>query len=328
VPIETGPGEESQFDFSDCSTYSRRWGWKGDLYCFGCILCWSRWKSWWFTTSQDRNHTFEGLIRHFEEAGGTTMIARTDRMGALGTSQGKRFKLHSPVVAFANHYGIEIKACQAGDAKRKGKVERPFRDCKESFLEEMSLDPPGDLNELNRRVAPWLDARLHHRPHSTTGVAPALRLESERRVLGALASKRFDTAYVDSRRVGRAVPLIEWEGVSYSVPPVLVGATVTCRVEVGSSSLQICYGGEIVATHEIAGPGSDARWDRIHRASAEGLAMGRAVRRADLGIASVMAGEKELVGTLDLPGGDYHVDIPDLAARIGSDCGRIDGVVL
>ena len=78
------------------------------------------------------------------------MVSRTDRMGALGHSQGRRFVLHPPVVAFANHYGTQIKACQARDAKRKGKVERPNRVLKESFLEEMSLDPPADVAELNR----------------------------------------------------------------------------------------------------------------------------------------------------------------------------------
>ena len=58
-------------------------------------------------------------------------------MGALGQSQGRRFKLHPPTLEFARHHGTEIKACQAGDAKRKGKIERPFRDLSESFLEEL-----------------------------------------------------------------------------------------------------------------------------------------------------------------------------------------------
>ena len=34
------------------------------------ILCWSRWRLWWFTTSVDREHTFEGIVRFFEAAGG------------------------------------------------------------------------------------------------------------------------------------------------------------------------------------------------------------------------------------------------------------------
>jgi transposase len=70
VPIETAPGEESQFDFADCSDRGRAWGLGEELWCFGAVACWSRHLDWWFTTSVDRQHTFEGLVRHFETLGG------------------------------------------------------------------------------------------------------------------------------------------------------------------------------------------------------------------------------------------------------------------
>ena len=41
VPIETAPGEETQFDWSDCSAWTERWG-LGEVWCFGAVLCWSR----------------------------------------------------------------------------------------------------------------------------------------------------------------------------------------------------------------------------------------------------------------------------------------------
>ena len=122
VPIETGPAEEIQFDFSDCSERGRKFGLADTLWCFGAVLCWSRYLFWWFTTSVDRQHTMEGLVRAFEDAHGVPKVARTDRMGALGTSQGRRFTLHPPTLDFASHHGVEIKACQARDAKRKGCV--------------------------------------------------------------------------------------------------------------------------------------------------------------------------------------------------------------
>jgi len=52
VPIETAPGEECQFDFSDCSAWTERWG-LGEVWCFGAVLYWSRWRGWWFTDSVD-----------------------------------------------------------------------------------------------------------------------------------------------------------------------------------------------------------------------------------------------------------------------------------
>ena len=82
---------------------------------------------WWFTTSEDRQHTFEGIARFFDAVGGIPAANRTDRMGALGRPQGRRFVLHPPTVGFAAHHATTITSCKARDAKRKGKVERPFR---------------------------------------------------------------------------------------------------------------------------------------------------------------------------------------------------------
>ena len=91
VPIETGPGEEFQFDWSDANHWARRWGWEHELHCFGAVLCWSRVKSWWFSSSIERSHTFEGLARFFEAVDGVGAVGRTDRMGCLGRSRGKAF---------------------------------------------------------------------------------------------------------------------------------------------------------------------------------------------------------------------------------------------
>ena len=100
VPIETAPGEECQFDWSDCCDFGELFG-LGELHCFGAILSWSRWRKWWFAASIDQNHTLEGLASFYEAAGGVPYFSRTDRMGALGTSRGRRFVLHPAVLDFA-----------------------------------------------------------------------------------------------------------------------------------------------------------------------------------------------------------------------------------
>lgn len=320
VPIETAPGEEAQFDWSDCSEWTERWG-LGEVWCFGCILCWSRWRTWWFTTSIDREHTFEGLVRCFEAAGGIPRIGRTDRMGALGASQGKRFKLHQPTLEFARHHGLEIKACQAGDAKRKGKSERPFRDLKEGFLTECdALGPPASVAELNKRAQRWLLERVFGRPHGTTGEPPAERLAAERPFLLALPRRRFDTAYQESRRVHVAVPLIAWDEVRYSVPPECLGQAVACRVEVDSDLLEVAWAGQTVARHRLVPAGSEDQWDPAHRRAAEAAALSRAAGRPYLRVVSPPAEEPRPAVKLELPDGDFAVEPIDLAARYGG-CG-------
>ncbi len=84
---------------------------------------------------------------------------------------------------------------------------------------------------------------MHARTHSTTAVAPAQRLETERSLLGPLPRRRFDTAYVEPRRVHPKFPFVEWGGVSYSVVPAYLGQMATCRVEVDSAILVVTCGG-------------------------------------------------------------------------------------
>ena len=319
VPIETAPGEEAQFDWSDCSGWARDVGLCGTLWCFGMVLCWSRWRTWWFSTSVDREHTFEGITRFFDAAGGVTKLARTDRMGALGSSQGRRFVLHPPTLEFARHYGVEIKACQAGDAKRKGKVERPFRDLKESFLQELVVTGvPATIGELNDRAGRWIDQRVHARPHRSTGVAPAVRYGAERAFLGALPARRFDTDYLEARRVHRALPLVTWDGVRYSVPPGCLGQSVEVRLPVDATELVVLWAGGVVARHQLAPPGVNEVWDPVHRRAAETAALS-GTRRRHLHVVQPDDGPPAAASRLQLGAGDYEVAVPDLAVFRGDE---------
>jgi transposase len=318
VPIETAPGEEFQFDWSDCCDWGRAWR-LGQLHCFGAILCWSRYRHWWFAPSVDRAHTFEGLVRFFEDAGGVAGIGRTDRMGALGRSRGKTFRFVPEALHFAAAQGFAFKACATGDAKRKGKIEKPFRELKESFLEELVVTgPPGSVAELNARAAGWLAAEIHTRPHRVTGVPPAVQLAAERPLLAPLPRTRYDTARIEPRRVGAPIPLVEVDGVAYSVPPNLVGTAVEVRLPVDAGILEIRAHGSVVATHDIAPPGSPPVWDPGHRRAAEALALAPHARpRLSLVTSEVAAPEP-----LELGDGDYEVGTPDLACYgFGDVCG-------
>lgn len=323
APIETPPGQEAQFDWSDCCDWGERWG-LGPLHCFGSILCWSRHRFWWFASSVDREHTFEGLVLGFEDAGGVPAVCRTDRMGALGESRGRTFKLHPPVLEFARAHGTAIVACQARDARRKGKIERPFRELKEAFLAEVGvLGPPGSIGELNQRAARWLADEVHARPHRTTGVAPDERMTVEREWLGPLPRLRFDTARRQPRTVGGVYPLIEWDGVPYSVPPDLVGQLVEVRQPVASTVLEVRSAGRLVATHTLAPAGSDAQWLPEHRKATETAALARhhSLGRPPTTGPTVPPPTPEVADTgLDLGAGDYEIAPVDLA-RYDLGCG-------
>lgn len=322
MPIHTDPGEEAQFDFCDLSDWAARWGWPTPLRCFGMILCWSRWRMWWFTTSEDREHTFEGIARFFDAAGGIPAANRTDRMGALGRSQGRRFVLHPPTIGFAAHHATTITSCKARDAKRKGKVERPFRQLQETFIPELEVDGiPHDLGELNRRAERWLDTRVHGIKSRTTGELPAERLIVERPFLSPLPRVRFDTDYVETRRVHNIVPFISVDGGRYGVPHEVLGQLVEIRRPVDGREFTVRHAGRIVVTHALdpnPSPTKDIIWLPEHRARVEAIALagrpknhdGRHLHLVDPPVAT---GWEQL----ELGDGDFDVEAPDLVERYG-----------
>lgn len=315
MPIHTDPGEEAQFDFCDLGSWARRVGWIVPLVCFGMILSWSRWRMWWFTVSEDREHTFEGMARFFDQIGGVPNVCRTGRMGALGRSQGRRFELHAPTVGFAAHHGMKIASCQAGDAKRKGKVERPFRSLQETFLVEVEADGVLDsVEELNRRAVVWLADRVHGVESRTTGALPVDRLGVERDFLAALPRQRFDTDYVEQRRVHNILPFVSIDANRYSVPPAALGRKVEIRRRVDGDTVEIRLAGKLIATHQLVSGRRVDVWDPEHRQAAEALALGWTSDRPDLRVVSNEPPGP--VERLDL-GGDYDIDTIDLDHRYG-----------
>lgn len=275
---------------------------------------------WWFTTSEDREHTFEGIARFFDAVGGIPAANRTDRMGALGRSQGRRFVLHPPTVGFAAHHATTITSCKARDAKRKGKVERPFRQLQETFLPEVELDGvPADLDELNRRSERWLQARVHQVPSRSTGEPPAERLQVERPFLSPLPRVRFDTDYVETRRVHNIVPFISVDGGRYSVPPEVLGQLVEVRRPVDATEFTVRWAGKVVVTHQLSdNPGHGIVWDPAHRAATERIALnGRP--RTDGRHLHLVAPTPIDIDELELHigVGDFDVDTPDLDTRYG-----------
>jgi transposase len=309
VTLETAPGEEGQADWSDCKDWGRAWGISDELQCFGAILSWSRYRFWWFAESCDRAHTFEALVQFFEACGGVPVAMKIDRMGALGRSTGRAFRLHPPALEFSRYHGFAFRACRSRNARAKGKVERPFLELKEAFLAEVgATGAPASITELNNLAASWLATHVHPRPHRVTGVAPGKRLEAEVKLLAPLPRVRFDTSWREPRRVARHVPLVELDGVFYSVPPEFIGWQVEVRCPVASGRVEIAAGGRVVAVHRRTPKGSDPVWTPEHRAAAERLALSRDDRpRRRLAAARGPVEQQPW-----LPQG-YDVAIPDLS---------------
>lgn len=194
---------------------------------------------------------------------------------------------------------------------------RPFRQLRETFMPEVEADGvPADLDELNARAAAWIDSRVHAVASRTTGVEPARRLEVERDFLTPLPKVRFDTDYVETRRVHNVFPFIAVDGIRYSVPTTTLGQLVEIRRPVDAKVFTVRWAGTQVATHTLAAAGTREVWDPDHLKVASAEAMDTTRPRLTV-IVDHDAPEPDPgpVGRLDLGDGDYDVEAPDLADR-------------
>lgn len=147
---------------------------------------------------------------------------------------------------------------------------------------------------------------------------PIERFASEHGFLKSLPRRRFDTDYVEARRVHQALPFIEWERVRYSVPTDCLGQLVEVRKPVGSNTLSVLCAGRVVVTHLIASDGTVEVWDPAHRAAAELSALASTQRRHLQLVREPAPPVAGPVGRIELPGGDFDVAAPDLVARYDS----------
>lgn len=126
------------------------------------------------------------------------------------------------------HYGFTPKACKLARPKTKGKVKRMVRYVKENFF--VRYQAFDSFDDLNQRLHVWLTSMADAQVHGTTGQVVSEAFRTEQAFLHPLRQPRFDTAYIEPRRVSWDA-YIDVRGNRYSVPAHLVGQTV--RVYIG-----------------------------------------------------------------------------------------------
>jgi transposase len=201
--FETPPGVQGQVDFAEV-----RLPW-GKRYALVVVLGYSRILWLQFVARQTLRALIAGLEDAFSFFGGVPRELLFDQLKAVILEDrrpgGGRVLENPEFLRFAAHWGFRIRACRPYRAKTKGKVERPIRYVRQSFLYARAF--AGDA-DLNAQALHWLATVANVRIHATTQEQPCRRFErDERAALWPLAARPYQPLVLPPERPGRlAVP--------------------------------------------------------------------------------------------------------------------------
>ena len=227
IRFETGPGIQTQGDWTDCGTWPLGDG-SATLYAFVAILGSSRMPAVRFATDKTHPTTLAAIVRCVDDLGGASAEFLTDRDTAL--MSGSRAD-GSPIFAaewvdVAALLGTRPRACRPYRAKTKGKVERVIREVKEDFLAWLT----GQVFPERPTLA-WYDAAARR---WAVEVVAQRRHRTTKRVVGEAWAEERPLLTPVSRRLlariegqGTLVPLPE--PVSARQKPAALGETVEVR---------------------------------------------------------------------------------------------------
>ena len=247
VRFESEPGRQMQSDWGETRTEIA--GQPTKVYFIVNQLGYSRRFHFWCTDSQDAEHTYEGIVRSLEYFGGVPQEVLVDNQkSAVLKAAVKGAPTFNPrFVDLASHYGFTPRACRPYRPRTKGKDERMVGYIKQHFfVRYRTFESWAHLNQLAEH---WLAEEADRRMQNTVKEVVGERFKRERPHLGPLPAQRYDTSYLELRKVGWDA-YIDVRGNRYSVPTRLVGQTVTVRIGL-DDEVRVYHDDQLVARHHL-----------------------------------------------------------------------------
>lgn len=262
VRIETPPGDQAQFDWSEYSMVI------GDserkVYCFAMILAASRKKAVCFSLKVDAAAIYDAIQELFDELGGVTLELLIDNPKALVIENNPKsedeIRYNPQALMLAKHLGAELNACPCYWPRKKGKIESPFHYIEEQFIKGNTF---ATMEELNRRgkefVNEWCDE-----VHGTTKRIPNQHyLIEEKAALLPLPKTHYWTKK-PQKRIISPDSYISIGGSKYSVPVKYVDKALQFRITYGFRIEIYDMKEDRILTLEASDKKHDVRTDPVH----------------------------------------------------------------
>ena len=262
VRIETPPGDQAQFDWSEYSVIIGERERK--VYCFAMILAASRKKAVCFSLKVDAAAIYEAIQELFDDLGGVTLELLIDNPKALVLENNPKSEneiLYNPqAMIIAKHLGTELNACPCYWPRKKGKIESPFHYIEEQFIKGNTF---ATMEELNRRgkefVNKWCDD-----VHGTTKRIPNQHYLMEEKAALLPLPKTHYRIREFQKRVISPDSYISIGGSKYSVPVKYVGKTLQFQITYGFRIEIFDMHGNKVLTQEASDKKRDVKTDQTH----------------------------------------------------------------
>jgi transposase len=261
VRIETPAGVQAQVDFArfvvdftDDPDTSRI------VWLFSLVLGHSRFLFARYVLHQDLQTLLRCHIQAFEAIGGVPIEILYDRMKTAVTGEDDQGHIvyNRSLLALAQHYRFQPRACRPYRAKTKGKVERPFSYIRQDFFLGRSFR---NLEDLNTQLIDWLDTVANIRVHGTTQRVVTEAFAAEQPELQTMPQHRFDAVLKLERRVSHD-GFVAIGGNYYSVPD---RTRRVVEVQQLPDLIRILDLDNIVAEHPVLEGRKQYRIDRSHR---------------------------------------------------------------
>ena len=178
----------------------------------------------------DQAHLVEALDGVLRRLGGTARAWRTDRLATVivpGSAD-----VQASFAPVAKHYGVVIRPCPPRRGNRKGAVEASVRYAVRTLVAD---DERPDDDRGPGQPRPLLRDRRRRATGGRSSSVGALADAEPLLPLPPVPTPRR------SRSASRSTPdaTVAFRGARYSVPPGLIGAGLTVRHRLGSSTLEI-----------------------------------------------------------------------------------------